>query len=174
MRSPHGFIVEPHEGKLYKNTTKIGSMNFIMSSSIENHKAVNREAMVIAAPSQYNGLIKDGARIIVHHNVFRKTYAYGGLEQFSSDRVDKDTYLVPAESVYAYKNSPEDDWDAVAPWCFVKPTGEKLHGVVAFGKDKGCEVVFIPDSEYDFKIDGEVLYRVDTKDICLRKKLQEN
>ena len=174
MRSPHGFIITPHEGKLYKNTTKVGSVEFILSSSIENHNVVNREAIVTSVPSMYNGDIKDGDTVIIHHNVFRKDFAFGGREKFSSDRIETDTYLAPQESVYAYKNPIEDKWKAVLPWCFVRPTGEKLHGEVAFGKNEGCEVVFIPDSEYEFRIDGEILYRVDTNDICLRKELLEN
>jgi hypothetical protein len=174
MRSPHGFVVKPNEGKLYKNTTKIGSMDFILSSSIENHNVVNREAIVSTTPSRYQGLIKDGAKVIVHHNVFRKTFAYGGREQFSSDKIEEGTYLVPVESVYAYKNSPEDKWSAVSPWCFVRPSKDKLHGEVVFGKDEGSQIVFIPDSEYEFRVDGETLYRIDINDICLRKELQEN
>lgn len=174
MKSPHGFLVTPNQDKLYRNTERVGSVEFILSASIEEAKVVNREALVTSIPSGYTGEIKDGAIIIVHHNVFRKTFAMDGQEKFSSDLVTENTYLVPPESVYAYKNPDQDNWESTRPWCFVRPTGEKLHGEVVFGPRSGCEVVFIPDSEYEFKIDGEVLYRIDTNDICLKKDHQES
>ncbi len=34
---------------------------------------------------------------------------------------------------------------------------------------KGDIVAFAPDSEYEFRIDGEILYRMYNKNICLKK-----
>lgn len=182
MRSPHGFVASPSDGKLYNNTRKAGDKEFVISSSMENAKMVNREAVISTVPSGYKGPIKDGATAIVHHNVFRKFYASkGGEERFSSNLFDENTYLIDTESIYAYKNEKHDKWKATFLWCFVKPTGEALHGKVVIGNDhlvsndvfEGDEVIFIPDSEYEFNIDGEVLYRIDSKDICLVKEPQK-
>ena len=177
MRSPHSFIVSPSEGKLYRNTRKVGNKEFVLSSSMENAKMVNREAVVNAIPSSYDGLIQDGAVAIVHHNVFRKTYASGGgKETFSSDMVDENNYLVPGESIYAYKNNGDELWSTVGPWCFIRPTGEMLHGEIAIGNThlkkmevfEGDQVVFIPDSEYEFTVDEEKLYRMYDHQITIK------
>ena len=48
MRSPFHFIVEPVGGSRYDNVKSIGGMDFITSSSKEDHKASNRHAKVLA------------------------------------------------------------------------------------------------------------------------------
>jgi len=183
MRPLHGFIVSPSEGKLYKNTRKTDGKDFVISSSMENAKIVNREAIVQAAPATYIGSIEEGATVIVHHNVFRKTYASGGGEEtFSSDRVDENNYFIPIESIYAFKNTGDELWTAMEYWCFVRPSNDLLHGELVIGNEylkqnevfERDEVVFVPDSEYEFYIDGEVLYRIDSRDICLARKAQKN
>ena len=78
-------------------------------------------------------------------------------------------------------------WNPVGDYCFVRPiekkedivlTGEKneeLTGELVYGNPKlhelgvrvGDEVGFTPDSEYEFEIEGETLYRMKTKDICV-------
>jgi hypothetical protein len=35
------------------------------------------------------------------------------------------------------------------------------------GLSEGDEVAFTPDSEYEFNIDGEKLYRVNSDNICI-------
>ena len=71
MRSPFYFIVKPLQGKRYNNTKKLGDVEFITSSSEENHKASNRKAKVIELPLKYKGPIKKGNTLLVHHNVFK-------------------------------------------------------------------------------------------------------
>jgi len=182
MRSPHGFVASPSDGKLYKNMRKAGNTEFAISTSMEDAKTVNREALISAVPSRYTGPIKDGATAIVHHNVFRKFYASnGGKETFSTDMFDENTYLIAPNAIYAYKNSNNDPWKTVNKWCFVRPTGEMLHGEIVISNEmlekngviEGDEVIFIPDSEYEFTIDEEVLYRINSEDICLVKKRQQ-
>ncbi len=171
MRSAQGFIVTPSDGEIYKNKKTVGSVEFILSSSMENHKVVNRLADIQTVPAGYTGPVKDGAVGIVHHNIFRKTIAYGGKEKFATALFGDGKYIVPEESIYAYKNPGDSCWSMIDPWCFVKPNDDMLGGVVKIGElYNGETVVFIPDSEYEFNVDGEILYRVDTKDICLVKK----
>jgi hypothetical protein len=73
------------------------------------------------------------------------------------------------------------------PYCFVRPiknqdkiissigSREDLWGELVYFNDalmdvsKGDIVAFSPDSEYEFRIDDEVLYRMYNKNICLRK-----
>ena len=50
MRSPFYFIVRPTKGKRYNNSKEIGGVDFITSTSEENHMASNREAIVVSTP----------------------------------------------------------------------------------------------------------------------------
>ena len=74
MRSPFYFIVKPLEGKRYKNSKKIGGIDFLTSTSEENHLASNREAVVVSTPVNYSGDIETGDILLVHHNVFKYYY----------------------------------------------------------------------------------------------------
>ena len=71
MRSPFYFIVKPTKGKRYNNSKEIGGVDFITSTSEENHIASNREAIVVSTPLGYNGDIEPGDILLVHHNVFK-------------------------------------------------------------------------------------------------------
>jgi len=53
MKSPFFFIVKPIKGKRYNNSKKIGGIDFITSTSEENHKASNREGIVVSTPLGY-------------------------------------------------------------------------------------------------------------------------
>ena len=52
MRSPFYFIVKPLDDKRYTNTKNIEGMEFITSTSEENHKASNRQGVVVAVASR--------------------------------------------------------------------------------------------------------------------------
>ena len=71
MKSPFYFIVKPYNGKRYDNTKKIGNIDFIISSSKEDHTVSNRYAIVQETPINYEGEIKVGDTLLVHHNVFK-------------------------------------------------------------------------------------------------------
>ena len=71
MKSPHQFIVKPINGKRYDNTKEIGGVDFIVSTSEEDHKFSNRYAEVLATPLSYDGDIESGDILLVHHNVFK-------------------------------------------------------------------------------------------------------
>ena len=186
MKSPYQFIIEPVGDKLYNNTKKVGDVDLIISSSFENHKTTNRQAIVKAVPLTYNGPIQEGAIVIVHHNTFRKYLDIRGKEQFSKNRIENNSYMVLLDVIYAYKNDWSQVWKPVAPYCFVKPidndeevktsSNKELFGTMVYSNDtltdqginSGDTVVFSPDSEYEFDIEGEVVYRVNTNDICLK------
>ena len=71
MRSPFYFIVKPLDDKRYTNTKNIEGVEFVTNTSEENHKASNRQGVVVAVPLGYNGPIKIGDILLVHHNVFK-------------------------------------------------------------------------------------------------------
>ena len=60
MRSPFYFIVQHIDDKRYNNTKDIGDVSFITSTSEENHKASNRQGVVMSTPIGYKGDKKIG------------------------------------------------------------------------------------------------------------------
>ena len=71
MKSPFGFIVTPVNDTRYDNVKKIGGIDFITSSSKEDHTVSNRFANVVATPLNYKGEVKVGDILVVHHNEFK-------------------------------------------------------------------------------------------------------
>ena len=100
MRSPFYFIVKPLDDKRYTNTKNIEGMDFITSTSEENYKASNRQGVVVAVPLGYDGPIKVGDILLVHHNVFKfYNYMKGRVKSgksFFKDNlffIENDSYL---------------------------------------------------------------------------------
>jgi len=184
MRSPYFFIIEPVDNKRYSNSKEFDGHELILSSSKEDHTTTNRRAVVLAVPLYYNGPIEPGDVVIVHHNVFRIYYDMKGREKSSYSFLRDNTFLVSTEELFMYKK-PGCDWKAPAPFCFVAPikkddceiltteVNKELYGNIIYKNDtqhylnEGDEVVFSPESEYEFKIDDRVLYRMRTQNICL-------
>ena len=64
MRSPHYFIVTPIDNRRYNNVKKIGDVDFITSTSEEDHKSANRFATVVELPINYKGDVEVGNTIV--------------------------------------------------------------------------------------------------------------
>ena len=71
MQSPLFFIAKPEQGKRYNNTVDWDGIDIITSTSEEDHKFSNRRAEVMEVPVGYDGPIKIGDTLLVHHNVFK-------------------------------------------------------------------------------------------------------
>ena len=183
MQSPDRFIVKPVNGKRYNNTKEIGGLEFITSTSEEEVAASNREAEVIAVPLNYKGEIEPGDTLLVHHNVFKFYNDMKGRRQSGRSFFKEDLFFIEDEQFYMYKKN--NKWNAHGRNCFIKPLPvkdsflkkrgkyEPLMGTVkyinkelaVFGVEEGDEVSFQPESEYEFRVDGEVLYRMFTNNI---------
>ena len=186
MRSPFCFIVEPKDGMRYDNVSHFGNKKLLKSVSQEDHTSTNRYANVLSVPLNYTGSIKPGDIVIVHHNVFRKYYDMKGKEVFGPCHFRDNIYIVEQDQVYLCFQ--DDKWVGVNPYCFIKPLGkiendllsleteEKEKGELYFinddliklGLNKGDIVSFLPDSEYEFNIDGEKLYRMRNRNITVK------
>lgn len=184
MHSPHFFIITPANDTLYDNEIKIDGKTLTTSTSFENHQVTNRQGVVQAVPTRYKGPILPGDKVIVHHNVFRKYLDMRGVEKFSVNLIRDNIYRVYLEEVFAFK-SEGDYWIPTDGFCFVEPientedfsneAEEELHGELVYigndlikdGLERGDKIVFTPISEYEFNIDGQKLYRIQTKDVCL-------
>lgn len=180
MKPRWGYLVEPVDGT-YLNTQNIGGVDFVINTSIEDVKYVNRLGKVIESPK--GSEIPKGSTVILHHNVFRTYYNMKGKKTKSNEYFRENKYLVPEEKIYMYNHS--GDWVCTSDFCFVSPIDfhqddeifrsdkkEQEHtGIVKYIKNSyiniGDKVAFTKNSEYEFNIGGEKLYRMKHKNICL-------
>ena len=182
MKSVYNFVVKP-KGERYNNKKKVGDSELILNTEIFNHQYVNREAIVISTPIIGDTDIKPGDTVIVHHNVFRRWHNVNAEEKNSKSYFDESTYLVNSDQIFLYKRNKE--WITPKGYCFVKPLLNKrilsynpetpLVGVVKHSDGsfkKGELVGFTPNSEYEFIIDKERLYRVMTQFITIKYEYQ--
>ena len=187
MKSVVYFIVKPKVSR-YNNTKKLGDKELILNSEIYTHQNVSREAIVVAIPTILDTEIKRGDEGIVHHNIFRRYNDIKGVEKNSASYISDDKYFVNTEQVYAYKRN--NKWKALKGYCFVKPIKsdnylstkkeKPLVGVLKYLNQELIDlsfkendlVGFSPNSEYEFIIDGERLYRVTTNSITIKYEYQ--
>tara|TARA_R110000782_G_scaffold6344_2_gene21783 strand:- start:1882 stop:2445 length:564 start_codon:yes stop_codon:yes gene_type:complete len=186
MKSPFYFITRPKDGKRYDNTKSIGGIDFITSTSEEDHKFSNRYAEVVEPPIGYSGPIQQGDTLLVHHNVFKFYNDMRGRQQSGKSFFKDDLFFIDEEQFFMYKSGGE--WHAYDRYCFVKPvptsesyifkpfSEEPLVGVMKYpneylkskGINSGDTVCFKPDSEYEFDVDGEKLYRMYDHQITIK------
>lgn len=194
MRTLNYIIVEIEEA--YNNKEN----GLVVNSTIESIGHINRIAKVLAAPSFTP--LKKGDDVVCHHNIFVIRHGIGGQKLRSNYHLEGRTYFVPLTEVYMFRHS-DSDWEALRPYVFVKPIkfldkkignylingstsnthegSKKLRGTLKYPNDEliskglkvGDEVIFSNFSEYKFKIDGEVLYKMSTKDILGKKVLKK-
>jgi len=184
MKSVYNFVVKP-KGQRYNNTKKFDGGELILNTDIFQHQYVNREAIVISTPIIGDTDIKPGDTVIVHHNVFRRWNDVKGVERNSKSYFNEDTYFINHEQIFLYKQ--EDKWIAPKGYCFVIPlkatdqfnteSEKPLQGIVKYsdGTVKVNELVgFRPNSEYEFIVDGERLFRVLSNFITIKYEHQGN
>jgi hypothetical protein len=189
MRSIYDFIISPKESR-YTNSKKVGDKTLIVNTEIYNHQYVSRNAVIKSTPMIVDTNIRVGDEVIVHHNVFRRWLDIKGIERNSKSYIDENNYCVKQDQIFSYKRN--NKWLPVEGYCFVKPVKnkdtysnqqeEELVGVIKqvdtklkdFGIKENDLVGFIPNSEYEFVIDGERLYRVLSNHISIKYEYQEN
>jgi len=186
MQSPFAFIVTPLQNKRYDNTIDVGSVEFITSTSKEDASVSNRFALVVEVPLGYKGPIQKEDILVVHHNVFKYYNDMAGREKSGRSFLKDDTFFVEQDQFFMYNHKGK--WLPHLNYCFVKPverekssifklgTYEPLTGYLKYinkslkdsGLKEGDKVGFLPNSEYKFTIDGELLYRMKTSDIAIK------
>ena len=189
MKSPYDFVISP-KGERYNNTTKVGGKDLILNTEIYNHQFVNREAIVKSIPTAFESEIQPGDIVITHHNVFRRWHDVRGRERNSRSYFDKNTYLIKENQIFLYKR--DDEWKPLKGYCFVKPIKstdkfdieieKPLMGIMKYsdkslvesGINTGDLVGFRPNSEYEFIIDEERLYRILSNFITIKYEYQGN
>ena len=184
MKSVYNFVVTP-KGERYNNTKELDGGELILNTEIINHQYVNREAIVISKPIVGETDIKAGDTVIVHHNVFRRWHNVKGEEKNSKSYFNESTYMISPDQIFLYKR--DNEWLIPKGYCFVKPLKEKnplnvdlekpLTGIVKYsdGTVKVNDLIgFRPNSEYEFIIDGERLYRILSNFITIKYEYQGN
>ena len=68
MKSVHDFIVMP-VGDRYNNHLEVGDKKLILNSTVEDHKFINRKAVVISTPTSINTPIEEGDEVIITSKV---------------------------------------------------------------------------------------------------------
>ena len=182
MQALNDYIIKPKGGR-YNNSVDVDGKSLILNTEVFNHQYVNREAEVLAVPAVGKTDIKVGDTIIVHHNVFRRWLNVRGEEKNSRSYFEDDKYFVKEDQIFAYKTN--NKWRSLEGYCFAKPikstdmfdeAKEKpLVGIVKYSDgtvDVGDLIGFRPNSEYEFVINNERVYRVPTNSITIKYEYQ--
>ena len=183
MKAYKDFIISPI-GERYNNSIKVDNKELILNTEIFNHQYVNRLAKVIATPLLFSSPINVGDEVIVHHNVFRRWHDVKGREKNSRSYWKEDKYLISEDQIFLYN---QNGWKAMLGFSFVKPlkainkfntnNERPLIGVVKYSDgtfNKKELVGFTPNSEYEFIVNGERLYRVMNKFTTIKYEYQGN
>jgi len=190
MKSIYDFIIEPKNTR-YNNTKKVGDKELVLNTEIFNHQYVSREAVIKHLPLAIETELQVGDEVIIHHNVFRRWHNIKGEEKNSRSYIDENTYCIKEDQIYSY-NRNNQGWKTLSGYCFVKPIKsndnfvtereELFVGIMKYvdplleeyNISEGDLVGFTPNSEFEFVIDGERLYRVLTTDISLKYEYKGN
>jgi len=185
LRSIYNIGIEPKDKQQYINTIKNGNVELIVNTSIENGEDVQRIGVVVSLPLIYNGELKIGDEVVVHHNVFRITYNDQGVPMQSTFHFKDDLFFIPEDMIYlkirkgkvsSYNDNVfvepimyEDYWEGqklVERQGYIKFSNDKLNNI---GIKDGDKIVFRKFCEYKFNIFGLELYKM--KDTRILAKL---
>lgn len=188
MKSINYVIVELDQA--YNNEVELSTGDsLIVNSTIESVSNINREATVKSSPDFV--ILKEGDKVIVHHNIFRLRNGIDGNVVPSNFHIEGNLYFVPFTEIFMYKRG-DNEWNALMPFCFVEPIVKekkegfdlsaaestykgRLHrrGIIKYpnedlqaqGIQQDDTVLFTKNSEYEFEIDGKLYYKMSTRDI---------
>jgi hypothetical protein len=156
----------------------------MLNSSIEDFKFISRTAKVVSVPIAFKSSVNVGDVVIIHHNVFRRYYNQKGEAVDSSKLFKENLYFCQPDQVYLYKR--DNEWKPIGIRCFVMPIKnnnpfsmdkERKHiGVLkignksleALGITEGDLVGFKANREFEFIVDDQRLYCMESNDILLK------
>ena len=188
MNSIYDFIIKPL-GERYNNKVNIDNKELIINSSISDHKFVNRLAKVVSIPLAIKTNIKINDIVIVHHNLFRRYYNMKGESVNGSKYFKDDLYFASESQIYLYNNGI---WNTNKDFCFIKPLQEnnefsvekvkKNVGILKYGNSSlevlgittGDVVGFKSNREFEFVVDKQLLYCMESNDILIKYEHEEN
>jgi len=185
MNSLYSFIIRPYKER-YNNATNIDGKELVLNTNIEHHQFVSKKAVVVSTPAAFDTDIKCGDIVYVHHNLFRRWYDQKGNERNSSTYFKDDLYFCSLDQIYMY------NLKCHLNYCFVKPIKEidplvikkekDYFGILKYsnkslervGLTPGALVIFTPNSEFEFIVEGERLYCMKSNDIAVTHEYEGN
>ena len=185
MKPIHTFLITPKKER-YDNIKKVNDTELILNSGITDHKFVSREAVIHETPIINGKHFTRGTELYVHHNIFRRWHDVRGIERNSKSYFKDNLYFCELEQIFLYKRN--GIWKANHGFSFVKPLLNNdafsinkelsLTGIVKYVDNTNNfkvneKIGFTPDSEYEFVIEGERLYRVINNEISIRYGFKE-
>ena len=185
MQSVFNYLVKP-KGSRVTGKKQLEGKELLLNTELQNYQYTQRIGIILSLPrAQTYSQLKEGDEVIVHHNIFRRFRDIRGKEKNSKNYLEEDIYLVQPDQIYAYKR--DNEWKALDGYCFVMPIKETkmfstnfekpLMGIVKYGNDsieKDLLIGFKPNSEYEFIIEGQRLYRVPVNAITIKYEYQGN
>ena len=184
MKPVFDYIVKPL-GSRYNNSIKVGEKELILNTEIFNHQYVNRVGIICSTPLANPLNLKEGDKVLLHHNVFRRWHNVNGVEKNSRSYLKEGEYIISQDQIFMYDKG--DSWQAVEGFTFVKPlkstnkysleTERPLIGIVKYsdGTFLPTQLVgFSPGDEFEFIVDGERLYRVMNRFINIEYEYKGN
>jgi hypothetical protein len=122
----------------------------------------------------------------VHHNAFKFYNDIKGRQKSGKSFFKDDLFFIETDQFFMYKQ--DGRWKPYDRYCFVKPipttesyikkpfSDEPLMGEMKYPNDyllsqglkEGDLVCFAPDSEYEFTVDDEKLYRMFDHQITIK------
>lgn len=171
-------------------TTKENS-EVLIAKEFNNPLNIVRYGTVISTPVLYDTILHPGDIVFFHHNIVRRSMAMDRTIMHNPYEVDraKGLYNCPPEEIFGIERN--GTFTALDPFCFIKPIKnetitkksgifmvsgdiEKPNlGIIRYGNEHlkslglndGDKVVFKVDSEYEFHVYGEKLYRMKSNKI---------
>ena len=180
MKSVYNYVVKPKGGR-YNNSKKVGDKDLILNTEIFNHQNVSRNAIVLETPIMSCFEVQKGDEVIIHHNIFRRWRDVKNRERNSRSYWQEDKYIISEDQIFLYNNKAMPGYSFVKPLKAIDKFNTNLErplvGVIKYsdGSFKKNKLVgFAPNSEYEFIINGERLYRVMNKFITIKYEYQGN
>lgn len=185
MKALHHVLIRTDRS--YNNKEKVGNTDFTVNVDIDNVESINRTATVVSAPEGID--LDSGDVVVVHHNIMRENIRIDKKKTKGMYYIADDYYWVPVSEVIMKKSN--NTWIPLHNFVFLKPikqeniqlkygltliprsrkgmqelraelaiTNKKLEGV-----EVGDKVYFSRNSEHEFIIEGETLFKCEIEDI---------
>ena len=191
MKSTLYFLVEVIDD--YNNYERLSNgLEVMVNNTVESIENINRVGKIISSPKGTKA--SKGDMILFHHNICRKSRGFRGVKDLSPFQVRPNIFFIPTTEIFMIDKG--NGWESIDPFIFIEPvdshtvilpngievkeddykgTNESM-GRVAFNnsflKEKGIEegdlVAFEEDSQHEYIIDGELYYKMQTKDILAK------
>lgn len=195
MKALDYIIIESDEQYNNEVLLKNGE-SIIVNTKTESVSNINRIGKVTSVPK--NIKIKEGDFILFHHNILRRVNDHKGEVMQSDFVIKDNLFFVPLDMVFMYKRGdgdwkalspfcfikpirevfPETKSSLIIPeYISVGFKGRKENkGILKYsnpvleewGANEGDEVVFKDYREYEFEIDGEILYKMSCNDVLAK------